>query len=96
MKDARLLFMLNVCAFSSPYQLVLQVKNENVWMMYGIGFSMGQFFFLKYTVVYGLAMTWAKAEGFRTPDAPRCIARIYLYSEMWRYFDHGLYLFIRR
>ncbi|XP_065221768.1 protein-cysteine N-palmitoyltransferase Rasp isoform X2 [Planococcus citri] len=80
-----------------PYtQLLIDTKNENVWIMYGIGFAMGQFFFLKYTVVYGLALTWTKAEGYETPNPPKCIARIYLYSEMWRTFDHGLYIFIKK
>lgn len=72
------------------------MKFDNVWVMYGVGFCMGQFFFLKYTVVYGLALTWTKAEGYETPNPPRCIAHICLYSDMWRYFDEGLYLFIRR
>ena len=26
---------------------------------------------------------------------PQCIGRIHLYSDMWRYFDHGLYLFMQ-
>ncbi|KAK7601600.1 hypothetical protein V9T40_009041 [Parthenolecanium corni] len=34
---------------------------------------MGLFFSLKYTVVYGLTLTWAKAEGYDTPNAPRCL-----------------------
>lgn len=78
------------------FQLLIYAKNENVWIMYGIGFAMGQFFFLKYTVVFGLGLTWAKSEGYRTPDPPKCIARIYLYSEMWRNFDQGLYFFIKK
>ena len=64
--------------------------------MYGIGFGMGQFFFLKYIVVYGLALTWTKAEGYNVPQSPRCVACICLYSDMWRLFDEGLYLFIHR
>jgi len=57
---------------------------------------MGQFFFLKYTVVYGLALTWTRAEGYCVPQPPKCVACICLYSDMWRLFDEGLYLFIHR
>lgn len=64
--------------------------------MYGMGFFMGQFFFLKYTVVYGLALTWTRAEGYKTPDPPKCIAYVYLYSDMWREFDQPLYRFIKQ
>lgn len=77
-------------------QSFVEIKCENVWVMYGMGFFMGQFFFLKYTVVYGLALTWSRAEGYQTPDPPKCIAYVYLYSDMWRDFDQPLYYFIKR
>lgn len=35
-------------------------------------------------------------EGVSVPFLPRCIGRIHLYSQMWRYFDQGLYDFLIR
>ena len=30
------------------------------------------------------------------PPHPKCIGRIHLYSDMWRHFDNGLYLFMQK
>nr|CAD7395208.1 unnamed protein product [Timema cristinae] len=62
----------------------------------GLGYCMGQFFMLKYVVMYGLMGTIAQAENINAPRHPKCIARISLYSDMWRYFDEGLYRFLLR
>lgn len=55
---------------------------------------MGQFFHLKYTVSYGFGIAHAKFDGIPTVNKPKCIGRIHLYSDMWKYFDHGLYEFL--
>ncbi|XP_060844324.1 protein-cysteine N-palmitoyltransferase Rasp isoform X2 [Rhopalosiphum padi] len=34
-------------------------------------------------------------EYFEPPKPPKCISRIYLYSDMWRSFDRGLYNFLK-
>lgn len=67
------------------------VKND--WSLHGIGFCMAQIFYLKYLIYYGLAGTIAKFDGFDSPPPPKCVNRIHLYSNMWRYFDRGYYLF---
>jgi hypothetical protein len=64
--------------------------------LYGLGYCLGQFFMVKYTVVYGIPGTWANAEGVPAPHPPKCIGRIHLYSDMWRTFDQGLYNFLSR
>uniref|UniRef100_A0A2H8TZR4 Protein-cysteine N-palmitoyltransferase Rasp n=2 Tax=Melanaphis sacchari TaxID=742174 RepID=A0A2H8TZR4_9HEMI len=57
---------------------------------------MGQFFFIKYTFIYGTVITIARFdEFFEPPKPPKCISRIYLYSDMWRSFDRGLYDFLK-
>nr|CAD7460992.1 unnamed protein product [Timema tahoe] len=72
------------------------VAEMGSWSLYGLGYCMGQFFMLKYVVMYGLMGTIARAENINAPQHPKCIARISLYSDMWRYFDEGLYRFLLR
>lgn len=72
------------------------VTRLGAWAHYGMGYSMGVMFQLKYVVTYGLSCTVARAEQIRTPNHPKCIGRIHLYSDMWRYFDQGLYFFLRK
>lgn len=57
---------------------------------------MGQFFLIKYVVVYGLNHTLCAIDNVRAPPQPKCVARIHLYSDMWKYFDQGLYKFLIR
>lgn len=57
---------------------------------------MGQYFHMKYVVSYGISTTLAKFENISAPDTPKCIGRIHLYSDMWRYFDNGLYVYLKR
>uniref|UniRef100_T1IPU2 Uncharacterized protein n=1 Tax=Strigamia maritima TaxID=126957 RepID=T1IPU2_STRMM len=59
----------------------------------GVGYSVSQFFMNKYTVLYGLPGAIAQLEHYDPPPKPKCVARIYMYSDMWRYFDRGLYTF---
>lgn len=71
------------------------VNSISLWALCGMGYFMGQFFQLKYVVMYGLSSFLAKLDGVAAPPHPKCIGRIHLYSDMWRYFDHGLYLFMQ-
>lgn len=72
------------------------MSSINSWALYGAGYCMGQFFQMKYVVFYGLSTTLAKFEDISVPKTPKCIGRIHLYSDMWKYFDRGLYLFLLR
>lgn len=87
-------FSLHFLYFNALQQQPQIVKKIDWWSLCGLGYCMGQFFMNKYVVVYGLAGSIAEAEHIIAPKPPKCIARIHLYSEMWRYFDHGLYLFL--
>ncbi|CAB3376532.1 Hypothetical predicted protein [Cloeon dipterum] len=77
-------------------QMVWHLQYLPIGTMYAIVYCLGQFFMLKYSVIYGLAGTLARAEGIPTKEPPKCIARIHLYSDMWRHFDPGLYTFLNR
>ena len=66
-----------------------------LWALCGMGYGMGQFFHLKYVVMYGMSSHLARLDGVEAPGHPACIGRIHLYSDMWRHFDSGLYEFMR-
>lgn len=73
------------------FQIVLML---NSWSLYAFGYLMGQFFHNKYVIWYGISLALAQFDGMETPGLPKCIGRIHLYSEMWKYFDQGLYEFL--
>ncbi|XP_061402241.1 protein-cysteine N-palmitoyltransferase Rasp [Musca vetustissima] len=62
--------------------------------LYAVGYFMGQFFFMHYIIVYGLGIAFAQYDGLRPPRKPRCIGLVHHYSDMWKYFDEGLYEFL--
>ncbi|XP_071637799.1 protein-cysteine N-palmitoyltransferase Rasp isoform X14 [Temnothorax longispinosus] len=72
------------------------VQNLNSWALYGLGYCMGQFFFNKYVVIYGTCSSLCYLDNIKAPSQPKCIARIHLYSDMWKHFDRGLYKFLIR
>lgn len=67
---------------------------ETIFGLHAIGYFMGQFFYLYYVITYGLGIAFAKYDGLNPPSAPRCVGRIHFYSDMWKYFDEGLYEFL--
>lgn len=71
------------------------VKSLDLSSLCGYGYLMGQFFHIKYVVLYGLSSSAASFEDIAVPDLPRCIGRVHLYSDMWKYFDPGLYKFLK-
>ncbi|XP_013194206.2 protein-cysteine N-palmitoyltransferase Rasp [Amyelois transitella] len=60
----------------------------------GGGLWMGIEFHLKYVISYGTTSAFARLDHLEPPPTPRCIARVHVYSQMWRYFDVGLYKFL--
>ncbi|KAL7632761.1 UNVERIFIED_CONTAM: hypothetical protein RMT77_016885 [Armadillidium vulgare] len=53
------------------------------------------FFILKYFVMYGFTSFLTRAEQYNAPEPPKCFFILYRFSEVWRHFDVGLYLFIK-
>lgn len=72
------------------------VESFEPWALYGYGYSMGQYFHVKYVVLYGMSTAIAKFQNIAVPNMPRCIGWVHLYSDMWKYFDPGLYSFLVR
>ena len=72
------------------------VATFDMWTLAGLGFTMGQFFHIKFVFLYGISRPLLMADGIEPTNHPKCIARIHLYSDMWRYFDEGLHKFMHR
>lgn len=61
---------------------------------FSVAYHNGLLFYLKYVVIFGISALLARTDGLTPPQSPMCISRISLYSNMWRYFDRGLYVFL--
>ena len=55
----------------------------------------GLLFSCKYIVYYGIPSLVNKMVGMKTTELPRCTALIHTNRELWRYFDTGIYEFIK-
>ena len=66
-----------------------------LWALAGIAYCIGQYFQVKYVICYGAPSLLMRLDGIAPPRQPQCITTIYFYSEMWKNFDGGLYVFIR-
>jgi D-alanyl-lipoteichoic acid acyltransferase DltB (MBOAT superfamily) len=64
--------------------------------MAAIGWVLGQFFMMKYLVIFGFPAQFARIDGFEPPPVPACISYVYCYGDMWKSFDRGLYDFLKR
>ena len=87
---------LNSIYHSAIISSEMNLYELDLWSLTGIGYSTGQFFMVKYVVYYGLPRLFMKVDGIDPPDTPKCIGRIHLYSDIWRYFDPGLHRFLHR
>ncbi|XP_046351269.2 protein-cysteine N-palmitoyltransferase HHAT-like [Haliotis rufescens] len=74
---------------------ITAVKEMSLWALTGIGYTMGQYFMVKYLVLYDLPGQVARLDNLDPPLGPKCISYIYRYSDMWKFFDRGLYTFLR-
>ncbi|XP_026739392.1 protein-cysteine N-palmitoyltransferase Rasp isoform X2 [Trichoplusia ni] len=86
-------------AFHYIYFFALQSQLKAVYSMpslalCGGGLWMGLEFHMKYVISYGTTAAYSRLDNIEPPPTPRCIARIHVYSQMWRYFDVGLYRFL--
>ncbi|XP_076281734.1 protein-cysteine N-palmitoyltransferase Rasp isoform X2 [Lasioglossum baleicum] len=89
-------FCLHFLYFNAMHYHPKAVESLNPWALYGLGYCMGQFFLIKYVVVYGLNRSLCGIDRIKAPSQPKCVARVHLYSDMWKYFDEGLYKFLVR
>ncbi|KAK3784599.1 hypothetical protein RRG08_003407 [Elysia crispata] len=71
------------------------LKHLSLWALVAVGQSTGQFFMVKYVIFYGLGGQLGRFDGIVPPPEPRCISWVYSFTDMWKYFDTGLYNFIK-
>lgn len=79
--------------FSPPLQIA---NNVNRWALWGFTVAIGMYFNIFYMISYGLGIAIANSDRIYAPNMPICVARVNLYSIMWRRFDQGLYEFAYR
>lgn len=66
------------------------------WALGGLALALVQFFFVKYLILFGLPSVLASMDGLKPPELPRCVSIIRTFTDMWRYFDVGLYRWLIR
>ncbi|XP_053403137.1 protein-cysteine N-palmitoyltransferase HHAT-like [Mercenaria mercenaria] len=89
-------FLLHFLYFNALQNNTMVLKSVSRFTLMGIGYLHGQFFMVRYLVMFGLPGTIANFDYLNPPDGPKCISYIYLYSDMWKFFDRGLYSFLKR
>lgn len=72
------------------------LEELSCWETLGIIWTQLQFFYVKYVVFYRFAGIFVKIDGMEPPGQPGCISNLYTFVDMWRYFDKGLNIFLRR
>eukprot|EP00794_Sanderia_malayensis_P017012 gene17012-18725_t len=72
------------------------LEELSCWETLGIIWTQLQFFYVKYVVFYRFAGVFVQIDGMQPPGQPGCISNLYTFVDMWRYFDKGLYAFLKR
>lgn len=67
-----------------------------LWSLAGVGYVTGQMFMVKYFILWNSISVVTLLDHVSIPALPCCISRVYLYSDMWKMFDRGLYEFLKR
>ncbi|KAF8376503.1 hypothetical protein PRIPAC_82932 [Pristionchus pacificus] len=67
----------------------------NGYQLFSLAYVIGQYFHVKYVVLFGVSSLFARIDGMTPPPPPICISRVSRYSRMWRHFDAGLYSFLK-
>lgn len=77
-------FILHFFYFNALQHNLSVIEDMDLWTLSGIGYCQGQFFMIKYTVMFGIPSVVARACGIEPPPGPKCIGHIYTYSDMWK------------
>ncbi|CAL8111507.1 unnamed protein product [Orchesella dallaii] len=86
--------MLHFLYFRSLSMTTNSHRHLSLWAICGTVYWLGQFFALKYKVLYGVPTCVAEFDGMEMPPLPRCPSYLHRYSVLWRDFDRGLYRFL--
>ncbi|CAG5114745.1 unnamed protein product [Candidula unifasciata] len=88
-------FQLHFLYYSALALHPLMISRLPIWAVAAIGYCQGQFFMVKYLVLYGTAVQLSRFDGLSSIAMPRCISWVYSFTDMWKHFDAGLYSFIK-
>ncbi|GFR97934.1 protein-cysteine N-palmitoyltransferase HHAT [Elysia marginata] len=90
-----------LCVILGPKALVyMLLKAAMVWITSHFGGVPGVWGVLSIEMIANNMFTFSaiqlgRLDGLCPPPEPRCISWVYSYTEMWKYFDTGLYNFIK-
>lgn len=62
----------------------------------GVCWILLNIFCVKYYIFYRFNGLFAKIDGIEPPGPPKCIASLYTFVDMWRYFDKGLHRLLQQ
>lgn len=90
-----LLHWLYSSAATTDYVLI---SSYNSWQFSGFIVSLCLLFYMKYTCIYGTFKVLATFDGVSSisPPLPQCVAAMHLNSQLWRKFDVGIYVWLRK
>ncbi|CAM1292119.1 Uncharacterised protein g330 [Pycnogonum litorale] len=91
-----LMFGLHVWSANACRHYPQIIRSLSTWGFSGLFYAISTLFMLKYTIIYGFPQVLASIDNITFPSPPRCVSWIPLYSYMWRYFDPGLYYFMKQ
>lgn len=80
-------------AFTNDPSIFSTLSN---WTLTGVMYSQLQIFLVKYKVFYRCTGVLARVDRVEVPLPPRCVTTLYLFTDMWKYFDRGLNTWMKR
>lgn len=89
-------FMLHVFYTGALTNAPYMVEKLDLTSLLGYGIMLNIFFYMKYLIQYGMSRNFARIECLELPAPAKCVGRGHLCSHFWRYFDHGLHLWIKK
>lgn len=74
------------------------IGTYNSWQISGLVVSLCLLFYMKLTCIFGTFKVLATFDGVAgiTPPLPQCPGCMHLSSQLWRKFDTGIYIWLRR
>ena len=72
------------------------LENGSFFLAAGSLYAKGVLFAVKYHVFYGIPSIVNRIVGMKITPLPRCVLMIHTGGELWKYFDTGIYEFIKK
>lgn len=91
-------WLLHWCYSSAVTNEYSLVASYNSWQLSGFVVSLCLLFYLKYTCIFGAFKVLASFDGVTSiaPSLPQCPGAMHLNSQLWRKFDVGIYIWLRK